>query len=46
MPSNVQPDARISGVCCATRRFSSTVMPENRRMFWNVRATRALRATR
>ena len=34
-------DAAISALCWATIRFSSTVMPENRRMFWKVRATRA-----
>ena len=38
-PSRVKPEARISGLCCATIRFSSTVMPENSRMFWKVRAT-------
>ena len=43
-PRNVMPEAIISGLCCATSRFSSTVMPVNRRMFWNVRATLALRA--
>ncbi len=36
----------ISALCWATSRFSSTVMPANRRMFWNVRATRARRAIR
>ena len=41
-PSNVKPDAFISLLCWATRRFSSSVMPENRRMFWKVRATLAL----
>ena len=40
-PAKVKPDARISALCCATIRFSSTVMPANRRMFWKVRATRA-----
>ena len=38
------PLARISGLWCATSRFSSAVMPWNSRMFWKVRATRALRA--
>ena len=38
----VNPEARISTLCCATIKFSSTVMPWNRRMFWKVRATRAL----
>ncbi len=38
-PRMVKPDAFISLLCWATRRFSSTVMPENRRMFWKVRAT-------
>ena len=33
------PEARISLLCCATIRFSSTVMAGNRRMFWKVRAT-------
>jgi hypothetical protein len=37
----VKPDAIISGLCWATSRFSSTVMPENSRMFWKVRATLA-----
>ncbi len=37
-PSKVKPEACISGLCCATTRFSSTVMPGNRRMFWKVRA--------
>ena len=41
-----KPDARISGLCCATSRFSSTVMPRNSRIFWKVRATRACCATR
>ena len=31
----------IRVLCCATSRFSSTVMPANRRIFWNVRATLA-----
>ena len=35
----MKPDARISALCCATIRFSSAVMPANRRMFWKVRAT-------
>jgi hypothetical protein len=39
-------DASISALCCATTRFSSTVMPGNSRMFWKVRATRASLATR
>ncbi len=39
--ASVKPEARISALCWATIRFSSTVMPANRRMFWNVRATRA-----
>ena len=38
-PRHVKPDARISVLCCATSRFSSTVMPGNSRMFWKVRAT-------
>ncbi len=38
-----EPEARISTLCCATIRFSSTVMPWNSRMFWKVRATRARR---
>ena len=38
----MKPDAVISRLCCATSRFSSSVMPEKRRMFWNVRATFAL----
>ena len=32
----------MSVLCCATIRFSSTVMPRNSLMFWKVRATRAL----
>ena len=35
------PRRRISVLCCATMRFSSTVMPPKRRMFWKVRATSA-----
>ena len=34
----------MSVLCWATIRFSSAVMPVKRRMFWNVRATRALAA--
>ena len=41
MAPKVRPEARISTLCCATIRFSSTVMPWNSRMFWKVRATRA-----
>ena len=37
--ASVKPEAAISALCCATTRFSSTVMPANRRMFWKVRAT-------
>ena len=43
-PAMVQAEASISALCWATIRFSSTVMPANRRMFWKVRATRALAA--
>ena len=43
---SVKPDAGISALCCATTRFSSTVMPGNSRMFWKVRATRASLAMR
>ena len=39
-PSSDQPEACIRRSCCATMRFSRTVMPGNRRMFWNVPATR------
>jgi hypothetical protein len=37
---------RISGLCWATSRFSSTVMPPKRRMFWKVRATLAFQEMR
>ena len=40
-PRKVNPDARIKALCWATIRFSSTVMPAKRRIFWNVRATLA-----
>ena len=40
-PPIVKLDAAISALCWATIRFSSTVMPPNRRMFWKVRATLA-----
>ena len=32
-PSTVKPEATISVLCCATRRFSSSVMPANSRTF-------------
>src|SRR3954466_13454883 len=38
-PSKVKPEARVQAWCWATIRFSSAVMPGNRRMFWKVRAT-------
>ena len=44
--STPKPVAPISTLCCATSRFSSTVMPANRRMFWKVRATLAFAAIR
>ena len=40
----MKPLASISVLWCATMRFSSTVMPWNSRMFWNVRATFARQA--
>ncbi len=43
-PRKVNPEAIIRGLCWATSRFSSTVMPVNSRMFWKVRATRAFQA--
>ena len=46
MPNTDMPLARIRTLCWATRRFSSAVMPENRRMFWKVRATWAVEDTR
>ena len=43
MAPMVRPEARFNTLCCATIKFSSTVMPRNSRMFWKVRATRASR---
>ena len=45
MPASEKPDAFCSALCCATIRFSSTVIFGNRRMFWKVRTTCATCAT-
>ena len=37
----VNSDAFCSLLCWAISRFSSTLIPANRRMFWKVRATPA-----